>query len=60
MMTGEQSRRWIGLIGLATEIVILALVCLAVVSLYSGTQIYQEPAFHWSDTVMRLLFGSSR
>jgi hypothetical protein len=60
MMTTEQSRRWVGLIGLATGMAILVLMCLAVALLYGNVHVYQETPFNWPETVMRLFFGNSR
>jgi len=59
-MTEDQSRWWAAFTGLTTGVIILAVVSLGLILYYTGHHVYQEAPAHWSDTIMRLMFGQSR
>ena len=59
-MTEEQSRRWSAFAGLTTGIIILAVTSVGLIMFYTGHHAYHEAPAHWSDTVMRLMFGTER
>lgn len=59
-MTEEQSRWWAALIGLVAGVAVLMLVSLALISFLTGRHEYLGTPVRWSETIMRLFFGTSR
>jgi hypothetical protein len=59
-MTEEQAQWWAAFAGLAASLIVLALLTLAVIRATAGPHAFQEAPFHWSRTIMHVLFGTSR
>jgi hypothetical protein len=58
-MSEDRSRWWVALTGLTALVAVLAVLSIRMASLDTGHPVHQDTEVHLSETVMRLMLGSS-